>query len=152
MPDYQSEVSRLQLLVDGSPVPIKDETLRILKRRAEARGGRALNTREESGRIQPGDYWVVEGDESRRSVTALREEWKSIWTGEVETKTAAGRSALDARVLAYMRTRTDLIAAKDIEANTGGSSSQVNASLGRLVAAGLIVREGQARGTRYKVK
>lgn len=152
LPDYQSDVSRLQLLVDGSPVPIKDETLRILRRRAEARGGRPLNSKEEAGKIQPGDYWVVEGDEGRRSVTALREEWKSIWTGEVETKSAAGRSALDARVLAYLRTRQDSVAAKDIEAATGGTSAQVNASLGRLITAGLVVREGQARGTRYRVK
>lgn len=149
-PDYDTDVARLNLLVDGVSVRLKDETQRILERRAE-RGEREMTAREESGRIQAADYWVVEGDEEGRTVTMLREEWKAGSSGEIETRSSSGRATFDSRVLTYLRSRMDeYLPARDVQEHVGGTPVQVRSSLNRLIEQELVTWTGQARGTRYK--
>ncbi len=149
-PDYETDVARLQLIVDGAPVRIKDETLRILERRAE-RGERDLSAREEAGRIRATDYWVVKGDAQERTLTMLREEWKIGIHAEVDVRSQTGRDAFDARVLAYLRSHgEDYVPASDVAEHVGGTKIQVRASLNRLIEQELVTWIGKARGTRYR--
>lgn len=152
MPDYDTDIARFNVIVDGSPVRLKDETLRVLERLAE-KGARELSGREARGTIQATDYWMVEGDDEERTITALREEWKTMGSGEIDTRTLAGRNAYDARVLAFLRARPkEYVPARDVEGNVGGTIQQVRTSLNRLIEQGLVTWEGRARGTRYKIK
>ncbi|NJK31846.1 MAG: hypothetical protein HC927_05190 [Deltaproteobacteria bacterium] len=150
-PDYETDVSRFNVIVDGASVRLKDETLRIVERRSEQRGGRELTAREASGRIQAADYWVIEGDEEGRTLTMLRDEWKTSAGDEVDTRSPAGRNAYDGRVLAYLRSHSkEFLPARVINEHVGGTIIQLRASLNRLIEQGLATWEGRAKGTRYK--
>ena len=71
--------------------------------------------------------------------------------GSVNTRTAAGRQALDAAVLAFLKTCEELVTGADVRNVVGGSSAQVRQSLNRLIDAELVGWEGKGRGTRYGV-
>src|SRR5690606_38118206 len=151
VPDYESSVSRLRLIVDGARVRLKEETLRILGLR-EARGARELTQRERSGRISAAHYWVVEGDKEERTVAMLREEWKTILSQEVDVRTSAGREAYEARVLAYLRScEGNLVPARQVQEQVGGTMHQLRRALNRMIERGQITYEGRARGTRYAI-
>ena len=68
---------------------------------------------------------------------------------EPNTRTATGRQALDARILAALKKRKEPAASSDLASATGASMLQVRASLHRLIADGKVVAEGQTRATRY---
>jgi hypothetical protein len=151
IPDYDSDISRFQFIVDGAAVRLKDETLRVLRQLSE-RFGREMTTREESERINPADYWVAEGDEEERTLTMLRDEWKATSSTEVDLRTASGRSAFHQRILAYLRSRArEYVPAKDVQEAAGGTATQVRSALNRLIEQDLVTWEGRARGTRYKI-
>ncbi len=71
--------------------------------------------------------------------------------GSVNTRTAAGRQALDAAVLAYLNGCDELVTGADVRNVVGGSAAQVRQSLNRLIEAELVGWEGKGRGTRYGV-
>ncbi len=151
LPDYETDISRFNVVIDGARVGLKDETLRVLQRRAD-QGKRGLSPREKSGSIQASDYWIVQGEEQGRTITTLRDEWKEICSGEVDTRSAAGRTAYDQRVLAFLRSRKgEFLPAADVNEYVGGSATQIRTSLNRLIEQELVVYEGRARGTRYKI-
>jgi hypothetical protein len=67
-----------------------------------------------------------------------------------ETRTAAGREAYDARVLAFFTSRRgDVILSERAHTDVGGSRDQFRKSCNRLIEAGSLVKFGKARGTRY---
>ena len=70
-------------------------------------------------------------------------------TTETNTRTATGRQALDARILAALRKRKEPAASSDLTTATGASMLQVRASLHRLIEAGKVARTGETRASRY---
>ena len=70
-------------------------------------------------------------------------------TTETNTRTATGREALDAKVLAALKKRKEPAASSDLTAATGASMLQVRASLHRLIEAGKVARTGETRASRY---
>jgi hypothetical protein len=150
LPAYDSDISRFQVIVDGAAERLKDETLRVLQQLAE-RFGREMTAPEESERINAADYWVVEGDEEGRTITMLREEWKTASSSE-DLRTPSGRSAFQQRILAYLRSRArEYVPARDVQEAVGGTPTQVRTALNRLIEQDLVTWEGRARGTRYKI-
>ncbi|PRP93500.1 KAP family P-loop NTPase fold protein [Enhygromyxa salina] len=147
-PDYDNEISRLRVIVDGVSVPLKEETLRVLQM-LEERGFRELTTREHSQRINPSSYWVVDGDDEERTVAMLRDEWKSSTNGP-DTRSDSGRARYDARVLQYLRSRGgEFVPAREVQEHVGGNKPQVRRALNRLIESGEATYTGRARGTRY---
>lgn len=151
LPDYETEIDRPRVIVDGAPVGIKAETLRVLQLR-EARGARELSAREQSERINPWDYWVLESDDEERTIAELRAEWKANWNRTVDTRSEVGRTTYDARVLACLQNRRgEYIAAREVLEQVGGTALQVRTSLNRLIEANSVKYQGRARGTRYAI-
>ncbi|NVB36748.1 hypothetical protein G6O69_02815 [Pseudenhygromyxa sp. WMMC2535] len=150
IPDYESSVSRLRVVVDGASVSLKEETLRVLALQEE-RGGRAQTASEQAGRVNSSNYWVIEGDEEERTVTAVREAWKrlNIGNANVDMRSSDGREAFERRILAYMRNQDGYIPARQVQENVGGSMAQLRRALNRLIEQGLVTYKGRARGTRY---
>ena len=70
-------------------------------------------------------------------------------TTETNTRTATGRQALDARILAALKKRKEPAASSDLTTATGASMLQVRASLHRLIEAGKVSASGNTRATRY---
>lgn len=70
-------------------------------------------------------------------------------TTETNTRTATGRQALDARILAALKKRKEPAASSDLTTATGASMLQVRASLHRLIEAGKVARTGETRASRY---
>jgi hypothetical protein len=66
------------------------------------------------------------------------------------TRTAAGRSDYDGKVLAVISGSKSPISAEDARKKIGGSPLQFRASAERLLASKKIKREGKARGTKYR--
>lgn len=150
VPDYETDIDRPRVLVDGVPESLKDETLRILRLREE-RGARDMTSREQSGRITAWNYWVVEGDESERTILEHRTDWKNNLGRGLETRSEAGRAAYDARVQAYLKSRRgEWVTSREVIERVGGTALQVRASLNRLIEGGLVTFQGRARGTRYR--
>ncbi|PRQ02469.1 KAP family P-loop domain protein [Enhygromyxa salina] len=148
-PDYEADIKRLRLIVDGESVRIKAETQRVLELR-EQRALRAQTEAERNGRFNAKLYWLVDGDADARSVDALFHDWKAIQSAVVDTRSPKGRGAYDARVLACLRLHGgEYIPARVIEEQVGGSRTQLRASLNRLIERGEATYKGRARGTRY---
>ncbi|MEM9463131.1 MAG: P-loop NTPase fold protein [Myxococcota bacterium] len=149
-PDYERDISRLHLVLDGVPVRLKEETLRVLQLR-ENRGDRPLTDKERSGRINAKHYWVVEGDEEQRSVATLRNMWMTLWNSDIETRSQKGRDAYEARILAYLRSVKDFVPAREVQEHVGGSMHQLRKALNRLIEREQVTYKGRARGTRYSI-
>ena len=149
IPDYETDIKRLLVVVDGANVRLKAETLRVLELR-EQRGLRERTRSELSGRINAKLYWILEDDKDERSVDMLWAEWKRGLNTKIDTRSAAGRDAYDARVLACLRSfDSEFVPARQVEEVVGGSKTQVRASLNRLIERGKATYKGRARGTRY---
>lgn len=71
--------------------------------------------------------------------------------GERNTRTQAGRDAIDAEISTFLET-AGTVAAEDVRAAIGGTAAQIRDSLTRLMDAGSVVRTGERRGTRYTLK
>ncbi len=71
---------------------------------------------------------------------------------EVDTRTAEGRAAYDANVLAALKGATGPQAASDLTNKIGGTPLQIRTALARLIEAGSVNWAGRARGTRYTAK
>jgi hypothetical protein len=71
---------------------------------------------------------------------------------EVDTRTAEGRAAYDANVLAALKGATGPQAASDLTNKVGGTPLQIRTALARLIEAGSVNWAGRARGTRYTAK
>lgn len=71
---------------------------------------------------------------------------------DVDTRTAEGRAAYDANVLAALKGATGPQAASDLTSKVGGSPLQIRTALARLIEAGSVNWAGRARGTRYTAK
>jgi len=73
-------------------------------------------------------------------------------TGTVNTRTAEGRAAYDAAVLAALRELGGKsLRAKEIRATAGGTPEQFRASIDRAIEAGKASFEGKAAATRYSL-
>lgn len=70
-------------------------------------------------------------------------------TETVNTRSIAGRTELDAKILATLKRRKEPAASSDIVTATGASVLQVRASLHRLIAGGKVAASGNTRATRY---
>lgn len=68
---------------------------------------------------------------------------------EVDTRTAEGRAAYDAAVLAALKGMTKPASASNLTAVAGGSPLQIRTALARLIETGGVRWSGRARGTRY---
>ena len=71
---------------------------------------------------------------------------------DVDTRTAEGRAAYDANVLAALKGATGPQAASDLTNKVGGTPLQIRTALARLIEAGSVNWAGRARGTRYTAK
>lgn len=70
-------------------------------------------------------------------------------SGDVNTRTAAGRREYDNRVLEFVRESDDAVSATEIRSHVGGTSLQVRKSVARLIETEQVTWHGKARGTRY---
>lgn len=74
-------------------------------------------------------------------------------TSTVETRTPEGRAAYDEAVLSHLRAnKGQWMGAGEVRKACGGSALQVRTSLGRLLENESVEYEGEARGTKYRVK
>jgi hypothetical protein len=71
--------------------------------------------------------------------------------GERSTRTQEGRDAIDAEISAYLET-SGTVAAEVVRGAVGGTAAQIRDSMSRLMEAGLVVRTGDRRSTRYTCK
>ncbi len=68
------------------------------------------------------------------------------------TRTRAGRLALDAAILAFLKTQTEPVRALDIRRGVGGTAAQVRTRLNFLIDKKKVTYKGRASGTRYRAK
>lgn len=68
---------------------------------------------------------------------------------DVNTRTAAGREALDEKIIEAVTAIGGPVSAAQVQARVGGTNMQVRAGLNRLIEAEKLTWSGQARGTRY---
>lgn len=68
---------------------------------------------------------------------------------EVDTRTAEGRAAYDAAVLAALKGLAKPASASNLTSVAGGSPLQIRTALARLIETGAVRWSGRARGTRY---
>lgn len=68
---------------------------------------------------------------------------------EVDTRTAEGRAAYDAAVLAALKGLAKPASASNLTSVAGGSPLQIRTALARLIETGAVHWSGRARGTRY---
>jgi hypothetical protein len=68
---------------------------------------------------------------------------------DVDTRTAAGRSDYDARVLEFIRACDGPVSASEIRDHVKGTSLQVRKAVARLIESEHVTWHGLARGTRY---
>lgn len=66
---------------------------------------------------------------------------------EIDTRTPAGRARYDARVLEVMS--EEPATSQMLRPKTGGTVMQFRAAVNRLIQAGKVTWDGQAKGTRY---
>lgn len=69
----------------------------------------------------------------------------------VNTRTQAGRRVYDASILSALEASGPGTRAVDLRKACGGSALQVRTALARLIEAGKVTWEGQARGTKYSL-
>jgi hypothetical protein len=70
--------------------------------------------------------------------------------GPVSTRTPSERANFEQAILSTLDVAREWMTAPEIRASVGGTPAQARAALNRLIAAGKVVYEGQARGTRYR--
>ncbi|MEM7154254.1 MAG: hypothetical protein AAF799_15520 [Myxococcota bacterium] len=68
------------------------------------------------------------------------------------TRTRAGRDALDAAILTFLKEQSDPVRALDIRKGVGGTAAQVRTRLNFLIEKKRVNYTGRASGTRYKSK
>ncbi len=68
------------------------------------------------------------------------------------TRTQAGREALDAAILEFLGGRSEPSRALEVKAAVGGTSAQVRARLNTLIEERKVSFSGKASGTRYQAK
>ena len=68
------------------------------------------------------------------------------------TRTKAGRDALDAAILEFLGSQSDPVRALDIRKGVGGTSAQVRTRLNYLISQSKVAYKGRASGTRYWTK
>jgi hypothetical protein len=76
-------------------------------------------------------------------------EGRKAAAAEVDTRTAEGRAAYDAAVLAALKGLAKPASASNLTAVAGGSPLQIRTALARLIETGAVRWSGRARGTRY---
>lgn len=73
-------------------------------------------------------------------------------TGEVNTRTAAGRAAFEEAILnALGELGGGPVSGQDVRTKVGGTSLQVRTAMNRLIEADKVTFEGKARGTKYSL-
>lgn len=68
------------------------------------------------------------------------------------TRTRAGREALDAAILGFLKEQSEPVRALDIRKGVGGTAAQVRTRLNFLIEKKKVNYTGRASGTRYKSK
>ena len=72
--------------------------------------------------------------------------------GSHNTRTRAGREALDNAIIDYLKAQSEPVRALDIRKGIGGTAAQVRTRLNYLIEQGKVTYKGRASGTRYKAK
>lgn len=91
----------------------------------------------------------VGGEKRRGSKQVAAAPVKRGRNGGANTRTADGRNAYDANVLAAIRSAGGPASAEQLLQKTGGDAAQFRAATKRLASAKKIKRSGKARGTKY---
>lgn len=68
----------------------------------------------------------------------------------VSTRTPSDRANYEQAILSTLDVAGDWMTAPQLRSKVGGTPAQARAALNRLIAAGKVAYEGQARGTRYR--
>lgn len=68
------------------------------------------------------------------------------------TRTRAGREALDQAIIAFLKEQSEPVRALDIRAGVGGTAAQIRTRLNFLIEKGKVTYKGRASGTRYRAK
>lgn len=89
------------------------------------------------------------GRPTTASTTTTAAKGPSRAQGGINTRSASGRAAYEANVLAIVKGATSPISAPEIRDQVGGTPQQARAALNRLIELGKISYEGRARATRY---
>jgi hypothetical protein len=101
----------------------------------------ALGSRSAARRVATGNGVPASGKRGRRSSA-----------GAVDTRSAAGRTEFDQRVLEAVRGLGGTAQAADVERVVGGTPLQRRTSLMRLVKSRKLTRSGKARSTAYTLR
>jgi len=72
--------------------------------------------------------------------------------GGHNTRTRAGRDALDAAIIDFLRNQEEPVRALDIRKGIGGTAAQIRTRLNFLIEQSKVTYKGRASGTRYKAK
>ncbi len=72
--------------------------------------------------------------------------------GGHNTRTRAGRDALDAAIVDFLKNQAEPVRALDIRKGIGGTAAQIRTRLNFLIEQGKVTYKGRASGTRYKAK
>ncbi|MCA9707164.1 MAG: hypothetical protein KDK70_15030 [Myxococcales bacterium] len=72
--------------------------------------------------------------------------------GEHNTRTRAGREALDKAIIDYLKSQPEPVRALDIRKGIGGTAAQIRTRLNYLIERNKVTYKGRASGTRYKAK
>ncbi|MEM9462192.1 MAG: hypothetical protein AAGF11_49010 [Myxococcota bacterium] len=72
--------------------------------------------------------------------------------GSHNTRTRAGREALDKAIIDYLKQQSEPVRALDIRKGIGGTAAQIRTRLNYLIERNKVTYKGRASGTRYKAK
>lgn len=124
-------------LAESAGLTIDEVVALVLKRAGKAGGSRASAGAKRSGvssqnKAAVGSFAVTE----RRH----------------NTRTQAGRDALDGAIMSILKQTGEPMRAVDIREAVGGTAAQVRARLNALIGDGKLAYKGRASGTRYWIK
>lgn len=72
--------------------------------------------------------------------------------GSHNTRTRAGREALDKAIIEFLKEQAEPVRALDIRKGIGGTAAQIRTRLNYLIERNKVTYKGRASGTRYKAK
>lgn len=72
--------------------------------------------------------------------------------GSHNTRTRAGREALDKAIIDFLKAQSEPVRALDIRKGIGGTAAQIRTRLNYLIERNKVTYKGRASGTRYKAK
>ncbi len=124
-------------LAESAGLTIDEVVALVLKRAGGKPGGARANAGAKSG--------VSAQNKAAAGSFAVTEERHN-------TRTQAGRDALDAAIISILKQTGEPMRAVDIRDAVGGTAAQVRARVNTLIAEGKIAYKGRASGTRYWMK